>query len=85
MYPTIVVFIYLVFCVLLGFAADRMMYRSFWGWTLLAFLFSPLVAIIFLQVAGPPLRVVKQVRQDEEAHRRRTIVDDELRADDAKA
>ena len=81
MYPTIVVFIYLVFCVLLGFAADRMMYRSFWGWTLLAFLFSPLTAFVFLQVAGPPLRAANQVSKDEEANGQRKIVDEEHRAE----
>ena len=81
MYPTMGVIIYLAFCLLVGVAADRTMYRSFWCWTLLAFLFSPLAAFVFLQVAGPPLRAAKQVSKDDEANRQQKIADDEHHAE----
>jgi hypothetical protein len=82
MHPITGLLVYLFFCVLVGFAADRTMYRSFFGWTILAFFFSPLVAFIFLQVAGPPLIAANQVSKYKEAIRQRDIADDEYRADD---
>ena len=82
MHPITVLIVYLFFCVLVGFAADRTMYRSFLGWTILAFFFSPLVAYIFLQIAGPPLSAANQFSQYKEALRQRDIADDERRADD---
>ena len=81
MHPITVLIVYLFFCVLVGFAADRTMYRSFLGWTILAFFFSPLVAFIFLQIAGPPLSAANQFSQYNEAIRQRGIAYDERRAD----
>jgi len=81
MYPTIGAIIYLVFCLLVGVAAGRTMYRSLWGWTLLAFLFTPWAAFVFLQVAGPPLRAAKKVSNVDEANRQRKIADVEHRAE----
>ena len=82
MHPITVLVVYLFFCVLVGYAADRTMYRSFLGWTILAFFFSPLAAFIFLQIAGPPLSAANQFSQYREALRQRDITDDESRADD---
>jgi hypothetical protein len=72
--------IYVVICGLVGFVAGKFMYRSVLGWTVLALLFSPVLTIVFLLVAGPPVSAADQVREDEEAERLRKSTDHERHA-----
>jgi len=72
---------YLVICWLVGLAAKRMMYRSMLGWTALALFFSPVVAFIFLSVAGPPVGAADQIREAGEAEQQRKIAEDQRRAE----
>ncbi len=63
-YSVLIWAIYLMFCYLLGSAAKGSFYRSMFGWAFLAFLFSPVVALVFLIVAGPPMEAKEQVEAD---------------------
>ena len=73
--------IYVVICCLVGFVASKFMYRSILSWTVLALLFSPVLTIIFLLVAGPPVSAADQVREDEEGERLRKSTDHERHAE----
>ena len=72
----IVVAIYLFLCLMVGVMAGNM-HRSLFGWALLAFLFSPVTAIIFLIVAGPPVEPAAQVRNEEDRRHAEAELDQE--------
>jgi hypothetical protein len=60
----VVATVYILFCLLIGVLAKRFCYRSIFGWMVLAFLFSPLVAGVFLFVAGPTVTEWERVKAD---------------------
>ena len=63
-YPVIFWAVYITFSLLVGSHAKDPYYRSMFGWTILAFLFTPLVALVFLFVAGPPMEARERVEAD---------------------
>ena len=72
---------YTLCAVLVGIWAQVSMYRSFWGWTILSLLFSPLAAFIFLEVAGPPLGAGDRLERDRRAERQRKAANEERHAE----
>ena len=51
------------------------------GWTALALFFSPVVAFLFLSVAGPPVGAADRIREAREAEEQRKIAEDQRRAE----
>jgi hypothetical protein len=72
---------YIVLCLLAGLVADRMVYRSFAGWTVLAMMFTPFIAAIFLVAAGPPLTAYDQVHPGQDVETKAAIGDEEYRGE----
>ena len=71
--------VYRTFCLLVGLHARYSYYRSLSGWMILAFFFTPLAALVFLFVAGPPMEAKEQVEADlaeDLARRKKKLLED---------
>jgi hypothetical protein len=80
-YPVIFWAVYITFSLLVGSHAKDPYYRSMFGWTILAFLFTPLIALVFLFVAGPPMEARERVEADsaEDLARRKMKAEEKVR------
>lgn len=67
------IFVWLVLCVVVGVAAGNRG-RSGFGWFLLAFLLSPLIAAILLILLGPSTAVVQKVSMESDDNRWNNLV-----------
>ena len=73
----LVLIIYSSICLVVGYCARRMMQRSMLVWTVLGLFFTPLVAFVFLLVAGRPYDPVAEIREHAEAKELRGIAETE--------